>query len=78
MRLDGEVSMSVDVVSGVPQGSILETLLFILYTTELFHIVENHMVGYADVATICTVIPRPLSHPQVMGLQIQIFVAIHS
>ena len=44
-RLDGKVSASVDVVSGVIQGSVLEPLLFILYTFELFHIVENHMVG---------------------------------
>ena len=36
--------MSVDDVLGVPQGRVLEQLLFIMYTSELFHIVENHMV----------------------------------
>ena len=45
------------------QGSVLEPLLFILYTFELFQIVENHMVRYADDTAIYTVIPRPLSRP---------------
>ena len=52
--------MSVDVVSRVPQRSVLEQF-FILYTSELVHIIENHMVGYADDATIYAVIPRPLN-----------------
>ena len=53
--------MSVDVVPGIPQGSILEPLLFILYTSELFHTVGNHIVGFADDTTIYTVIPRPFN-----------------
>ena len=44
MCLDGKVSASVDVVLEVPQGSILGSLLFILYITELYHIVENQIV----------------------------------
>ena len=48
LRLDSKVCVPVDVVSGVPQGSFLEPLLFILYTSELFHIVRNHMLGDAD------------------------------
>ena len=52
VRLDGTVSVSVEVVSGVHQGSVLEQLLFMLYTSELLHIVGNHMVGYADDTTI--------------------------
>ena len=66
MRLDGMVSASVDGVSGVPYGSVLGPLLFILYTSELFRIVGNHMVGYAVDTTIYVVISRPLSRPQVM------------
>ena len=48
VSLNGKVSASVDIVSGVPQGSVLGTLLFILYTSELLHVVGNHIVSYAD------------------------------
>ena len=50
---------SLNMVSGVPQGSDLQPLLFILYISELFHIVGNHIVGYAEDTTIYAVIPRP-------------------
>ena len=50
-------------VSVVPQASVLEPLLFILVTFELFHIVGNNIVGYVDDITIFAVIPGPLSHP---------------
>ena len=58
MCFDGKGSVPVDVVLGEAQSSVLEPLLFILYISELFHIVENYMVGYANDITICTVIPR--------------------
>ena len=60
------VSASVDVVSGVHQGSVLGPLLFILNTSEFFHIVGNHIVGCADDTTIYAVISRSLARPQVM------------
>ena len=52
-------SKLVNVVSGVPQGSVLGTLLFLLYTSELFSIFENMMIGYADDSTLITVVPSP-------------------
>ena len=44
--------MSVNVVSGVSQGSVLESLLFIFYTSKLFHIVGSYIVGYVNDTTI--------------------------
>ena len=38
----------------------------ILYTSELFYAVGNHIVFYADNTTTYAVLPRPLSHLKVM------------
>ena len=47
------------VVSGVPQGSVLSQLLFLLYTSELFSILENKLSSYADDSTLIAVVPSP-------------------
>ena len=49
----------VNVVSGVLQGSVLGSLLFLLYTSELFSILENKLIGYADDSTLIAVVPSP-------------------
>ena len=41
-------------------------MLFTLYTSNLFHIIENNMVSYAGDTTIYAVIPKLLSRPQVV------------
>ena len=46
-------------VSGVPQGGVLGPLLFILYTSELFSILENKLIGYAGDSTLIAVVPSP-------------------
>ena len=46
--VDGCCSKLVNMVSGVPQGSVLGPQLLVLYTAELFSIVENTLYGYAD------------------------------
>ena len=46
-------------MSGVPHGSVLCPLLFLLYTSELFSIRENKLIGYADDSTLIAVVPSP-------------------
>ena len=57
--VDGCLSKLVNVVSGVPEGSVLAPLLFPLYTSELFFILENKLIGYSDDATLMDVVPSP-------------------
>ena len=57
-------SKLVNVVSGVPQGSVLGPLLFLLYTSELYSILENKLIGYADDSTLIA-----LCLPQASELQ---------
>ena len=35
------------------------TLLFLLYTSELFSILENKLIGYTDDSTLMAVVPSP-------------------
>ena len=42
----------------MPQGSVLG-MLFLLYTSELFSILENKLIGYADHSTLMAVVPFP-------------------
>ena len=55
--VDGCQSKLVYVVSGVTQGSVLIPLLFLLFTSELFPILENKLIGYADDSTLMAVVP---------------------
>ena len=57
--VDGCRSKLVNMVSGVPQGSVLGPQLFLLYTEELFSIVENKLYGYAYDSTLVAVVLSP-------------------
>ena len=62
--VDGRRSKLVDVLLGVPQGSVSGPLLFLLYTSELFSILENKLISYADDSTLMAVV-----HPLALELQ---------
>ena len=38
---------------------MIRPLLFLLYTTEFFSILENKLIGYADDSTLMDVVPSP-------------------
>ena len=59
VMVDGCQSKLVNIVSGVQQGSELTPVLFLLYTSELFSILENKLIGYADDSTLLAVVPSP-------------------
>ena len=58
-KVGGVCSSSIDVVSGVPQGSVLGPLLFLLYIADLPGLLQNEQVGYADDSTLLCRIPHP-------------------
>ena len=60
VMVDGCGNKQVNIVSGVPQGSVFFCpLLFLLYTSEIFSILENKLIGYDDDSTLMTVVPFP-------------------
>ena len=41
------------------QGSALGPLLFLLYMAELFSVLENKLISYADESTLMAIVPSP-------------------
>ena len=59
VSVDGHLSESLQVISGVPQGSVLGPLLFILYTADLCLGLEDKLISYADDTTLYAMVPSP-------------------
>ena len=55
----------IPVASGVQQGSALGNFRFILYTSEMFELVENRLYAYADVFTLLEFVRKPADRPAV-------------
>ena len=53
---DGAASEWIPIVSGMPQGSLLDPLLFIIYSSEMFQLVENRPFAYEDDSTLLSVV----------------------
>jgi len=52
---NGQLSAMLEVLCGVPQGSVLGPLLYILYTADLAHIVASHSLSLHQYADDCQV-----------------------
>ena len=63
--VDGATSESTPIVPGAPQGRVLGPLLFILYTSEMFELVENRLYAYADDSILLAVVRKPADRPAV-------------
>ena len=69
--VDGCRSKLVNVVLVVPQGSVLGPLLFLLYISEFFSILENKLICYADESTLMAVVSSPGARVAVAESQIR-------
>ena len=65
VSVDSSFSHFKPVLSGVPQGSVLGPLLFILYTADMWHNLENQLLAYADDATLYASITFPIDRVSV-------------
>ena len=63
--VDGAASEWIPIISGMPQGSVFGPLLFILYTSKMFELVENRLFAYADYSTLLAVILKPADRPAI-------------
>ena len=62
---DGTTSECIRIVSAVPQGIVLGPLLFILYTCEMFELIENKLYPYADDSILMAVVHKLADRPAV-------------
>ena len=65
LPLDGAASEWIPIISGMPQGTVLGPLLFILYTSKMFELVENRLFAYADNSTLLASVHKPADRPAV-------------
>ena len=56
IMVDGYLSKLVSDMSGVSQGTVLGPVLFLLYTSQLFSILENKLIGNVDDFTLMAVV----------------------
>ena len=63
--VDGVASEWIKIISGVLQRSVLGPLLFILYASEMFELVDNRLFDYADDFTLLAVVRKPADRPAI-------------
>ena len=57
--VDGDTSEWIPILPGVPPGRVLGPLLFVLYTSKIFELVENRLYVYVVDSTLLTVVRKP-------------------
>ena len=63
--VNGAASELIPIVSGMPQGSVLCPLLFIIHTCQMFEIVESRLFANADNSMLLAVVRKPADRPAV-------------
>ena len=61
-------SVWIPIVSDMPQGSVMGPVLFILFTSEIFELMEYRLHAYADHSALLAVAHKPADRPAVAVL----------
>ena len=61
-------SVWIPIVSDMPQGCVMGPVLFILFTSEIFELVEYRLHAYADDSALLAVAHKPADRPAVAVL----------
>ena len=59
VALNGTISSPLPVMAGIPQGSVLGPILFLIFINDLTDSLENPLYLFADYSTVC----HDISHP---------------
>ena len=59
VALNGVLSSPLPVQAGVPQGSVLDPVLFLVFINDLSDSLENPLYHFADDSTLCSTICNP-------------------
>ncbi len=64
--VNGEQSEWTDVLSGVPQGSVLGPLFFVVFINDMPEAVDNHIALFADDAKLFSSVDNPTEHEDLL------------
>ena len=59
--MNGAFSEYSPIASGVPQGSVLGPLLFLIYINDLEHIIKSNVKFFADDTMLFSIVKNPLT-----------------